>query len=114
MISTHNKFYIRRFMEKNKQTDLIVFLADKSKRDVSFKINYRAEAILNLIIITVYSIEDFWTIIKLCVCWNAHFRFSKINRMEKLHNLEIRIEIKDYDCDLLSMTDDDDFKEGIE
>lgn len=54
-------------MEKNKQTDLIVFLADKSKRDVSFKINYRAEAILNLIIITVYSIEDFWTIIKLCV-----------------------------------------------
>lgn len=52
---------------KNKQTDLIVFLADKSKRDVSFKINYRAEAILNLIIITVYSIEDFWTIIKLCV-----------------------------------------------
>lgn len=54
-------------MEKNKQTDLIVFLTDKSKRDVIFKINYRAEAILNLIIITVYSIEDFWTIIKLCV-----------------------------------------------
>lgn len=101
-------------MDKDKQKDLIAFLADKSKNDFSFKINYRAEAILNLIIITVYSIEDFRTIIKLCVCLNAHFRISKINRMKKVHDLEIRIEIKDYDCDLPAMIEDDEFKEDIE
>jgi hypothetical protein len=83
-------------MDKNKQHILIDFLDSITQKDFE----YTYEKSLADVLIYVYSVRDFHTILEWCGSWGAYFSFSEVEHPDERHQIEYQIDITDYDKDL--------------
>ncbi|WEV43480.1 hypothetical protein OZX56_08235 [Lactobacillus sp. ESL0684] len=83
-------------MNKDKQKSLINFLDSITQNPL----DYKYETVLDNIIVYVYSLQDFHTVLGWCGSWGAYFTFSTVEQPDDTHKVEYQIEITDYDKDL--------------